>query len=99
MVMSKLNAGGTFMAHRKVSDHITLRRATTDDASALSSFAARCFQETFGPDNKPSDMEAYLSNAFSPATQAAEIADSSRSSHRANRSQPLRGQVARSQGS
>ncbi|MBZ3691936.1 GNAT family N-acetyltransferase [Phyllobacterium calauticae] len=61
------------MAH--LTDHIILRSATTDDASALSSFAARCFQETFGPDNKPSDMKAYLSNAFSPAIQAAEIAD------------------------
>jgi len=63
------------MAHHMSTDHIILRRATPDDASALSIFAARCFQETFGPDNKPSDMEAYLSEAFSPAAQAAEIAD------------------------
>ena len=59
------------MAH----NHIILRRATSDDASALSSFAARSFQATYGPESKPSDMEAYLTKAFSPAAQAAEIAD------------------------
>ena len=64
------------MAHRTGSDHIILRRATADDASTLSSFAARCFQETFGPESKPSDMEAYLAEAFSPVAQAAEIANS-----------------------
>ena len=63
------------MAHPTNSDHIILRRATADDASALSSFAARSFQETFGPESKPSDLEAYLTKAFSPAAQAAEIAD------------------------
>jgi len=64
------------MAHRTDSDHIILRRANADDASTLSSFAARCFQETFGPESRPSDMEAYLAKAFSPVAQAAEIADS-----------------------
>lgn len=64
------------MARRTDPDHIILRSATISDASALSSFAARCFQETFGPESRPSDMEAYLAKAFSPAAQAAEIADS-----------------------
>ena len=63
------------MAQRKGTDHIILRRAIADDAGALSGFAARIFRDTFGPDNKPSDMEAYLAGAFSPAIQAAEIAD------------------------
>lgn len=63
------------MAHWANSDHIILRRATIDDASALASFAERSFQETFGPESRPSDMEAYLTKAFSPAVQAAEIAD------------------------
>ena len=42
-------------------DHILLRRAAAaDDASARSHFAARSFQETFGPGAKPNDMAAHL---------------------------------------
>ena len=36
------------------------------------------FHETFAPDNDPMDMHAYLSDAFTPDKQAAEIADPSR---------------------
>ena len=54
-----------------------IRRATAADAEALSAFAATVFRETFAPDNDPMDMQAYLSDAFTPEKQAAEIADGS----------------------
>jgi ribosomal protein S18 acetylase RimI-like enzyme len=43
----------------------------------LAELGARTFSETFAPDNSASDMAAYLASAFSPAQQAAELADSS----------------------
>ena len=58
------------------SGRIVLRQATENDAATLSRFAAQTFEETFGPDSKPSDLSAYLVKAFSPAIQRAEIADS-----------------------
>ena len=56
---------------------LSIRKATVADAEALSAFAARVFRETFAPDNDPMDMDAYLSEAFAPEKQAAEIADGS----------------------
>ncbi len=56
---------------------LAIRRATAADAEALSAFAATVFRETFAPDNDPMDMQAYLSDAFTPEKQAAEIADGS----------------------
>ena len=64
------------MTKRPATDQVVLRRATIADAAALSTFAARIFVETFGPDNKPDDMEAYIAGAFGPDIQAAEIEDS-----------------------
>lgn len=54
---------------------LTIRTATAADADVLSEFAARVFYDTFAPDNDPMDMQAYLSEAFTPEKQAAEIAD------------------------
>ncbi len=66
------------MTHHAAHDHplgmFAIRFATAADAEALSEFAAHVFAETFGPDNDPLDMQAYLSAAFTPAKQAAEIA-------------------------
>ena len=56
----------------------TIRCATVRDAPVLAEFAARLFEDTFGPDNDPADMRAYLAGAFSTERQAAELADSSR---------------------
>ena len=56
---------------------LAIRNATAADAEALSEFAAHVFHETFAPDNDPMDMHAYLSDAFTPEKQAAEIADGS----------------------
>lgn len=56
----------------------TLRRATVADAPLLASFAARLFEDTFGPDNDPADMRAYLAGAFSAERQMRELADTNR---------------------
>ena len=53
----------------------TIRPATPADAARLSAFGARTFDETFGPDNSPADMAAFLAATYTPARQAAEIAD------------------------
>ncbi len=55
----------------------SIRNATAADAEALSAFAAKVFRDTFAPDNDPMDMDAYLSDAFTPEKQAEEIADGS----------------------
>jgi diamine N-acetyltransferase len=52
-----------------------IRSATARDAALLAELGARTFSETFGPDNTPEDMAAYLGAAFGPEKQAAELAD------------------------
>jgi GNAT superfamily N-acetyltransferase len=54
---------------------VTIRRAGLADADRLSEFARRSFRETFAASNTPEDMDAYLSSAFTPARQRAEIED------------------------
>ena len=56
---------------------LAIRNATAADAEALSAFATKVFHDTFAPDNDPMDMHLYLSDAFTPEKQAAEIADAS----------------------
>lgn len=51
------------------------RRATTQDAAELAVFAERAFSETFGADNAPENLAAYLAKAFGVAQQFAELAD------------------------
>jgi ribosomal protein S18 acetylase RimI-like enzyme len=52
-----------------------IRPATPADARRLSGLGAVTFRDTFGDANRPDDMDRYLADAFSPARQAAEIAD------------------------
>src|SRR5687768_9683043 len=54
---------------------IQIRPAQLADAARLSQLAASTFRETFERDNDPADLARYLADAFSPARQAAEIAD------------------------
>ena len=54
---------------------ITLRRATIDDANLLTELGARTFLETFAADNTSEDMDAYLAENFNLAQQTAELAD------------------------
>ncbi len=55
---------------------ITVRRATVDDAALVTELGTRTFVETFAAENSAEDMAAYLTDAFSPAQQAAELGDS-----------------------
>src|ERR1043166_4203785 len=54
---------------------VTIRYATATDAVLLAEFGLQTFSDTFAADNTPENMNAYLSVAFGPDKQAAEIAD------------------------
>lgn len=56
---------------------INVRYATTVDNALLADLGARTFQESFGADNTPENMAAYLAASFSPDIQAAELNDPS----------------------
>ena len=53
----------------------TLRTAVAADAAALSELAERTFRDAFAAVNRADDMDLHCASAFSPALQAAEIAD------------------------
>ena len=55
---------------------VSIRPASIADASRLAVFAERVFRETFGPDNRPDDMDAYVAESYGPEVQAGEIGDS-----------------------
>jgi ribosomal protein S18 acetylase RimI-like enzyme len=54
---------------------LTIRRGVVADATALAHFAARTFAEAFGEQTAPDDLNAHLANTYTPALQAAELAD------------------------
>jgi diamine N-acetyltransferase len=54
---------------------VSIRRAEPADAGPLADFAARIFDETFGPDNRPEDMAAHLADRFGVRQQTEEILD------------------------
>src|ERR1700675_1408944 len=54
-------------------DSVRIRAGIEGDAPALAAFAARTFQETFGPHNRPEDLHAHLSKAFGITQQAEEL--------------------------
>ena len=54
---------------------LAIRRGVPADAEALATFAAAAFVDTFGADNRPADMAAYVGDAFGPARQRAELED------------------------
>lgn len=54
---------------------LAIRRGTVADAAALAAFAERIFRQTFGPDNRPDDMDAYVAPAYNEARQAEELGD------------------------
>ena len=57
------------------SPELVVRRGNLRDAGLLAELGARTFNETFAADNTPDNMAAYLTSAFSPAQQGAELAD------------------------
>jgi len=52
-----------------------IRRASRDDVEILVELGIRTFRDSFGPDNDPQDLEAYLAAAFTPTQIASELAD------------------------
>ena len=54
---------------------IALRRASPADAAPLATFAALAFADTFGAQNRPEDMAAYMAEAFGESVQRAELMD------------------------
>jgi ribosomal protein S18 acetylase RimI-like enzyme len=54
---------------------IQIREGLESDAPALAAFAARTFEEAFGADNRPADMQEHLSRAFGIAQQTRELLD------------------------
>jgi ribosomal protein S18 acetylase RimI-like enzyme len=57
---------------------LSIRLAGPDDAAAVGAFGERSFRETFGPDNRPEDMDAYCLAAYGLERQRAELAASDR---------------------
>jgi ribosomal protein S18 acetylase RimI-like enzyme len=54
---------------------ITIRRAAPADAARLAAFAGAAFVDTFGADNRPEDMRAYLAESFGEPVQRRELED------------------------
>jgi len=52
-----------------------IRRGTPADAPALARFAARTFEETFGPANHPDHLAEHLATAYGVAQQERELSD------------------------
>jgi GNAT superfamily N-acetyltransferase len=50
-----------------------IRLAGPADASAVAEFGERSFRETFGPDNRPADMDAYCAATYALERQRAEL--------------------------
>lgn len=53
----------------------SFRTATAADAAPLAEFAERTFRETFGPENRPDDMELYIARSYGADHQRAELLD------------------------
>jgi GNAT superfamily N-acetyltransferase len=64
-------------AVRPIAPAVHVRHANGRDAELLARLGAETFSETFGPDNTPENMAAYLTASFGPEIQAAELADPS----------------------
>jgi len=54
---------------------LNIQRATPDDAGIIADMGARTFEAAFGADNRPEDMQQYLSLNFSPARIKEQLSD------------------------
>lgn len=52
-----------------------IRAAVPADSAALAALGERTFRDTFAADNTPENIAAHLAATYSPARQAAELAD------------------------
>jgi ribosomal protein S18 acetylase RimI-like enzyme len=57
--------------------NVRIRRATPDDAELLAELAERIFRDTFGPGNRPEDIELHARQRYGREIQLAEINDPS----------------------
>ena len=55
---------------------LVIRRGGPADAVMLAALGARTFHDTFGPDNRPEDMAAYMAQAYGEAQQRRELLSS-----------------------
>jgi GNAT superfamily N-acetyltransferase len=55
------------------SDSFQIRTGVEPDTPALAAFAARTFEDTFAPHNRPEDMQAHLRQAFGIRQQTQEL--------------------------
>ncbi len=55
---------------------VDIRSASLADTNLLAEMGAKTFADSFGADNTPEDMAAYLAASFSPDQVAKELADS-----------------------
>ena len=54
---------------------LIIRRADPRDAGALAALGARTFADTFGADNTPEDLQAYLAGTYGEVQQRAEFSN------------------------
>jgi ribosomal protein S18 acetylase RimI-like enzyme len=59
-----------------LSEDMTVRRATPEDAPALTAFGRRVFAATFAAENAPGDLQSYLDGAYVESRQREELNDS-----------------------
>jgi ribosomal protein S18 acetylase RimI-like enzyme len=57
---------------------LTIRLAAPDDAAAVAAFGERSFRETFGPENRAEDMDAYCAATYALERQRVELASPQR---------------------
>jgi diamine N-acetyltransferase len=55
--------------------NFSIRIATNEDADLLAEFGRQTYFDTFSAQNTPETMTLYLTDAFTPQKQAAELAD------------------------
>ena len=58
-----------------ISQKLIVRRATRSDAGLIAELGHRTFKDSFGAENRPEDMEQYLSLNFSKARIEAQLSD------------------------
>ncbi len=59
-----------------MSTDLNIQQAGLEDASMLAELGAKTFKDAFGAQNNPTDLEKYLSEAFTPEKMNEELADS-----------------------
>ncbi|MEO7520309.1 MAG: GNAT family N-acetyltransferase [Gemmatimonas sp.] len=73
-----MSASTSTRPERSPDTGVRFRRGLPPDAEAVSAFARRVFNETFGPLNDALDMSTYMEKAFTKAAQADELAGATR---------------------